>query len=111
MAKKRPRRQNQNRQGKRDAKAVRVHDFDQLKEPGNFMYTTRQNIEGHAGIMFVCPCGCGDIGGINLDVPGAKEPKWQWDGNEDCPTTSPSIRKMDGCEWHGYLRNGVFREC
>ena len=42
-------------------------------------------------------------------MPG--KPHWQWDGNKEAPTLSPSILVYpaegftDG--WHGYLRNGL----
>ena len=62
-----------------------------------------------AGLQFVCPCGCGAIGYVN--VSGDKKPLWQWDGNKEKPTLSPSIQRTSGCRWHGYLRAGVFQEC
>lgn len=34
---------------------------------------------------------------------------WQWDGNEDRPTLSPSI--LSPGSWHGYLRNGRLESC
>jgi hypothetical protein len=30
--------------------------------------------------------------------------QWEWDGNRDRPTFSPSVN-CGGC-WHGYIRNG-----
>lgn len=32
--------------------------------------------------------------------------QWDWDGNRDAPTFSPSINCESACGWHGYLRNG-----
>lgn len=32
---------------------------------------------------------------------------WQWNGNEDAPTLSPSI-DCKGC-WHGHIRNGTLQ--
>lgn len=34
---------------------------------------------------------------------------WQWDGNVEKPTLSPSI-DVHG-HWHGYLRDGVLQSC
>lgn len=38
------------------------------------------------------------------------EPVWEFDGNKECPTLSPSIRVLGSHGapdlWHGYLRNG-----
>ena len=45
--------------------------------------------------------------------PPCSNPVWQWDGNVEKPTLSPSI----GCghrpdfHWHGYLRAGRFEAC
>ena len=44
----------------------------------------------------------GDVVGIPLS--GDKPPVWQWDGNRECPTVSPSINVIG--RWHGYFRNG-----
>lgn len=44
-------------------------------------------------------------------MPG--KPHWQWDGNHEAPTISPSILVKaypgwtDG--WHGFLENGILR--
>ena len=57
---------------------------------------------------------------IPVDAPGEQCPHrgarsdggdftcWQWDGNEDKPTLSPSIMEnADGSGWHGFIRQGV----
>lgn len=31
---------------------------------------------------------------------------WQWDGNREAPTLTPSILHHSHKEWHGYLREG-----
>ena len=31
---------------------------------------------------------------------------WQWDGNREAPTLTPSILHHSNPEWHGYLRGG-----
>lgn len=33
-------------------------------------------------------------------------PQWDWDGNMEAPTFSPSINCEGNCGWHGYIRNG-----
>lgn len=91
-------------------KASRKTDFDQLKNPGDFMYYTRNGVEGHAGILFCCPCGCGVVSGV--DIGPVQSPKvWKWDGNEESPTLKPSIRKLNNCKWHGFLTAGEFVTC
>lgn len=66
------------------------------------------------GIVFNCPCGCGDRVYIGFSNPisgggrvGGAAPTWQRTGDtfEDM-TLSPSIQRMGGCRWHGWIRNG-----
>lgn len=37
---------------------------------------------------------------------------WQWDGNKESPTLSPSIHVFTGNKtlWHGYLRSGKLED-
>lgn len=37
---------------------------------------------------------------------GDGRPQWDWDGNREAPTFSPSINCGGHCGWHGYLRAG-----
>lgn len=63
---------------------------------------------------FVCPkrgtmCSGLLIAGrsdIKRDGQGGNggRPQWDWDGNREAPTFSPSINC--GSCWHGYIRNG-----
>ncbi len=92
--------------------AKRVDDlFDGENRPGSFKpYSTQQN--SPAGINFICPCGCGEIGRVNFALPG-QEGGWSWNGDLDKPTVQPSVyfnRGRPG-EWHGYLTDGVWRSC
>ena len=32
--------------------------------------------------------------------------QWDWDGNREAPTLSPSINCESHCGWHGYIRAG-----
>lgn len=68
--------------------------------------------EGIAGIAFRCPCGCGEEGYLPIRASGAERtdmPEWEWDGNAQAPTVSPSVfNKGFPCRWHGWLRNGVW---
>ena len=50
------------------------------------------------------------IGFIAITVGGSG---WQWDGNEDAPTISPSIDSKAGdlARWHGFARAGRLEEC
>ena len=95
--------------------AKRVTDNDLLEQtgPGAFQYIEEGSPDGPTGLMYVCPCGCGDVGalvfrkGKNAD----KHPTWVWDGNLDQPTLTPSILRTLGCKWHGFLTKGEFVRC
>jgi hypothetical protein len=66
-------------------------------------------------LMFVCP-GCKAMGGgsglhmlpVNTQV---KSPSWDWDGNLEAPTLSPSILTGKGSPniCHSFLEAGVFQ--
>lgn len=61
-------------------------------------------------MSFVCPCGCGSIGGVGVG-PAQAPAVWEWNGDMDKPTVRPSILFLSGCKWHGFLTDGVFRSC
>jgi hypothetical protein len=66
------------------------------------------------GVDLDCPCGCGrrlfvafrnPLDGGPPIHPAASQ--WQREGDSfEALTLSPSIRRRDGCGWHGYIRNG-----
>lgn len=94
----------------------RVLRWDEVVKPGQFILTTLYSdpTKQIAGMMFMCPCGCGEKGSLAFDVPVRKEREkdmWKWNGSEDKPTLTPSIRKTSGCNWHGYLTDGIFKSC
>lgn len=62
-----------------------------------------------AGFAFICPCGCGRHGWLQFR-PGPP-PSWEWNGNREKPTLRPSVRQVGGCQWHGWLTDGVWRSC
>lgn len=65
-------------------------------------------------VLYVCPCGCGMVGGLNFirlgtPIPSThKGPTWVWDGNEEKPTISPSVLHIG--HWHGWLKNGMWTQ-
>ena len=88
-------------------KAKRFEDIDEVgKYPGAFEYY-RIGDRYPAGIIYCCPCGCGHQGSLHFrpDPP----PSWEWDGNMDTPTLSPSVHHVG--HWHGWLRNGIWESC
>jgi len=81
-------------------RAVKVSSWDELYEkPGNYMFNANNE-----GIVANCPNGCGDI----IAIPFVKaNTVWQWDGNTNEPTITPSIqRRGEKCNWHGFLTKG-----
>lgn len=46
--------------------------------------------------------------GIKRDGQGLNggRPQWDWNGNREAPTFTPSINCESHCGWHGYIRNG-----
>lgn len=71
-----------------------------------------------AHLTFVCPNGrrCGLLLGpaaVSRPRPDALS-IWQWDGNRDYPTITPSInclaekdgKPAGGCGWHGFITKG-----
>jgi hypothetical protein len=59
------------------------------------------------GFAIRCPCGCGDEGWIPVTIG---ERGWQWDGNREAPTLSPSLQQLGPCKWHGFLRAGQWEQ-
>lgn len=78
--------------------------------PGAISYWRKSDSpEGQLdGIHIRCPCGCGGLWGASF-------PRWSWDGNQERPTLSPSLRFLEGPDskthWHGFLCGGVYDTC
>lgn len=90
-----------------------VADFDACIQPGDFFITPpNPHEEGMRRISFLCPCGCGSFAGVRVRDDGVNDGKAHgWNRSEDKPTTTPSILLIGGCNWHGYLTDGVFKSC
>lgn len=78
------------------------------EEAGEFKYVRRADKKALYGIHFVCPCGCKTRVVIPFKSAECEGPMWNWNGNKEKPTVTPSIRRLDGCMWHGFLTKGVF---
>lgn len=83
--------------------------FDQGAVPGSFFIDDAKNIH------FNCPCGCCQYSALPLYHEAETKPvgvtAWKWDGNLEVPTLDPSIRQMQGCKFHGFLKQGVWTFC
>lgn len=62
-------------------------------------------------VHYVCPCGCKELMALPVKVGPKQDGAWEWDGNSDVPTLSPSIKRLDKCRFHGYLTKGIWTFC
>ena len=60
-------------------------------------------------LEYICPCGCQGVGSLPVDLGQHLDRRWQWDGNIESPTLSPSILRYSTCKWHGYLIAGEWK--
>ena len=82
---------------------VLVHeDFSQADQPGDVLLFGNGKYLG-----FTCPCGCG----TQISIPISGERGWQLRDGSEGLTLHPSVRRMDKCNWHGHLVNGVWIPC
>lgn len=85
----------------------RVYSYEEMKNPGDGRWTGSSDPDTVPGrLTFRCPCGCELVAGIKVRGEG----KWEWNGDLEKPTCTPSIL-IDQGHWHGYLTDGVFRSC
>lgn len=71
------------------------------EQPGAFEFS-----ENGRSILFNCPCGCGDpcvliVVPMATWKPGSNT--WGWNADREAPRLHPSIRRMSGCRFHGFL--------
>ncbi len=79
-----------------------VNDIDDVINPGDAIIVEKN---GHLDLIHCCPR-CGKrtttaTGSDHVYNPGTK-------------SINPSIvhnKKLGGCGWHGWLINGIFKEC
>lgn len=62
-------------------------------------------------LYFTCPCGCGRVHAIPVHSGEKLDGHWLWNGSKEKPTLTPSILATVGCRWHGFLTDGVFKQC
>lgn len=78
-------------------KAIRIEDY-KVDEPGR----------ERRRCYFPCPRNPGKECHVLLKPWPVNANTWDWDGNRDAPTLSPSINcnGPGGCLWHGHIVNG-----
>lgn len=84
-------------------KATLVEDIDADGIPDGAFELSGNPV---AGLWYVCPCGCGTHG--FLPIRPAQSPSWEFDGNRESPTLSPSVHHVG--HWHGWLKNGMWTQ-
>ena len=93
--------------------AKRVEDIDaDDAPPGSFEYHSGTKGDGRVcGMIYICPCGCGHQGLLEFRRDDRPEfhPSWEWNGNHDAPTLTPSVHHIG--HWHGWLKSGVWESC
>jgi len=83
---------------------------ERVKARGAGAWEIETRLAGSKWFVFACP-GCGSVGEIEIVPPGLpalKPHQWEWDGNAEAPTLSPSLQENGGCRWHGYMRGGAW---
>ena len=82
-------------------------DSNELPPRGDFEFITEPN--GQRRFWFICP-GCMTMAPLAIrPVIDGSPQSWEWDGNTEAPTLTPSINH-NGC-WHGWLTAGQFTSC
>lgn len=88
---------------------VRVTDEDAVLAGGPGVFCIREE-DGITSLACRLPDGAFIDIAIRPLPPGAPpQPSWEWDGNQDKPTLSPSINTRD--HWHGWFRSGRMVSC
>lgn len=103
----------------------RIPDGQMPKEPGEWRYhrwTYMGDDTEYWGILCRLPEPGFGLHSVTIRRTGSqmpvppKRPSWEWDGNIEKPTLSPSIKSLGGDNgktemWHGHLVAGVFVGC
>lgn len=68
------------------------------------------------GLACRCPCGCGEELWLPTRPAGSPDkgshPRWEYDGDRERPTIHPSVHNTGlPCQWHGWLKAGVWTSC
>jgi hypothetical protein len=81
--------------------------------PGEFAVVSHTFDDGSViyGMHFRCPCGCGSVDYVPIAPGDKKDHAWQWDGNRESPTLSPSLLRYTPCAWHGFMHGGKWNWC
>lgn len=98
-----------------EAKIVDDLDRPENRAPGaiEFSYPSvggrKMLNEKPFGLQYMCPCGCGVEGYLGFR-PQPNSPMWNWNGDLERPTLTPSVHHLMGgkTHWHGWLTAGMW---
>ena len=84
-------------------------DLDDNGQLGDWCFFSAKDKPDRNYIMIRCPDGNansrGSVTAWRLRaVPDPNDDDWQWDGNRDAPTLTPSLHWVG--VWHGWMRAG-----
>lgn len=88
---------------------------------GSFCFRVREKTDSHRGYELLCINTPGGIAQLNVSNPEVS-PCWEFNGDRDKPTVSPSIliwhevEQDDGTrkrveDFHGWLKDGLLSAC
>ncbi len=89
--------------------------------PGDFSFRTTESAAGQTYLLLWHILPDGSVGAIPIEpIPIAARPTWthgdppkchtwQWDGNRERPTLTPSVHAPG--RWHGWIRGGRMVSC
>ena len=86
--------------------SIFIDDFpDDNIIQNNTLYIVGEN-GNYWVVIFLCPCGCGDL--IQLNLLPEFRPRWSIKKHLDATLTlHPSIDRLVGCRSHFWIRKGV----
>ncbi len=89
-------------------KSSRVEDFpDVMKRFTLYLATGGENLRAAA---LICPCGCAEV--IELNLLTAVRPRWEViEHPKGLVSLSPSVRRLEGCRSHFWIRRGQVYWC
>jgi Family of unknown function (DUF6527) len=87
---------------------VRVHPAPEEIKPGMMIVVADRHLQKWA--CFQCPGGCGEV--IKLSLNPKQRPCWQVQADDwGRPTVSPSVRQLNACGCHFWIREGNVEWC
>jgi hypothetical protein len=87
---------------------VRVHPAPEEIKSGVMVFVGERHLQKWA--CFRCPGGCGEV--VKLSLNAKQHPCWQVEiDNLARPTVVPSVRQLNDCGCHFWIREGIVKWC